>query len=114
MSNAKTQPLTPPQPVDDVWAFTDDPAVARPAVVRILAAQYRQRRIVLGAFVVALVFAVLAYTTGIMPLALAADDPQMDRAADVLLKSACMRLVLDAMERDDAFALAVGRMLADL
>ena len=113
MSNAKTQPLTPPQPVDDVWAFTDDPAVARRAVF-ILAAQYRQRRIVLGAFVVALVFAVLAYTTGIMPLALAADDPQMDRAADVLLKSACMRLVLDAMERDDAFALAVGRMLADL
>lgn len=71
MSNAKTQPLTPPQPVDDVWAFTDDPAVARRAVF-ILAAQYRQRRIVLGAFVVALVFAVLAYTTGIMPLALAA------------------------------------------
>lgn len=47
-------------------------------------------------------------------MTMAADDPQMDRAADVLLKSACMRLVLDAMERDDAFALAVGRMLADM
>ena len=60
-SSIETQPLTP-QPVN-VWDYTDDPAV-----VRILAAQYRQRRIVLGAFVVALVFAVLAYVTGIMPL----------------------------------------------
>jgi len=67
VSSIDTQPLTPPQPVDGVWEFTDDPAVGRRAVF-ILAAQYRQRRIVLGAFVVALVFAVLAYVTGIMPL----------------------------------------------
>lgn len=45
-------------------------------------------------------------------MTMAADDPAMNRVADVLLKSACMRLVLDAMERDDAYALAVGRMLA--
>ena len=67
MSNAKTQPLTPPQPVDDVWAFTDDPAVARRAVF-ILAAQLLHQRIVLGAFVVALVFAVLGAVTGVAPL----------------------------------------------
>lgn len=63
----ETQPLTPPQPVDQVWAYTDDPAVAHRAVF-ILAAQLLHQRIVLGAFVVALVFAVLAYVTGIMPL----------------------------------------------
>lgn len=67
MSNAKTQPLTPPQPVDDVWAFTDDPAVAHRAVF-ILAAQLLHQRIVLGAFVVALVFAVLGAVTGVAPL----------------------------------------------
>jgi ABC-type nickel/cobalt efflux system permease component RcnA len=50
-----------------VWEFTADPAVARRAVF-ILAAQLLHQRIVLGAFVVALVFAVLAYVTGIMPL----------------------------------------------
>ena len=74
MSSIETQPLTPPQPVDGVWEFTDDPAVARRAVF-ILAAQTEyqvHQRIVLGAFVEMLVFVVLAYTTGIMPLALAA------------------------------------------
>ena len=67
----ETQPLTPPQPVDQVWTFTDDPAVARRAVF-ILARQQLHQRIVLAAFVEMLVFVVLAYTTGIMPLALAA------------------------------------------
>jgi len=67
VSSIETQPLTPPQPVDGVWEFTDDPAIGRRAVF-ILAAQLLHQRIVLGAFVVALVFAVLAYVTGIMPL----------------------------------------------
>ena len=70
-SSIETQPLTPPQPVDGVWEFTTDPAVARRAVF-ILARQQLRERIVLAAFVVFLVFAALAYTTGIMPLALAA------------------------------------------
>ena len=60
-SSIETQPLTP-QPVN-VWDYTDDPAV-----VRILAAQYRQRRIVLGAFVEMLVFVVLGAVTGITAL----------------------------------------------
>lgn len=47
-------------------------------------------------------------------MTMAADDPAMNRVADVLIKSTLMRLILDAMERDDAYALAVGRMLADL
>jgi len=71
VSSIETQPLTPPQPVDGVWEFTDDPAIGRRAVF-ILAAQQLHERIVLGAFVEMLVFVVLAYTTGIMPLALAA------------------------------------------
>lgn len=67
MSTAKTEPLTPPQPVDGVWEFTADPAVARRAVF-LLAAQYRQQRIVLAAFVAMLVFVVLGAVTGITPL----------------------------------------------
>lgn len=46
-------------------------AIGRRAVF-ILAAQQLHERIVLGAFVEMLVFVVLAYVTGIMPLALAA------------------------------------------
>jgi hypothetical protein len=67
VSSIETQPLTPPQPVDGVWEFTDDPAIGRRAV-RILAAQYRHQRLVLGAFVVFLVFAALAATTGVQLL----------------------------------------------
>lgn len=70
MSNIKTQPLTPPQPVDSVWEFTDDPAVARRAVF-ILAAQTEyqvHQRIVLGAFVTMLVLVVLGAVSGIAAL----------------------------------------------
>lgn len=67
MSSIETQPLTPPQPVDGVWEFTDDPAIGRRAVF-ILAAQQLHERIVLGAFVVFLVFAALAATTGVQLL----------------------------------------------
>lgn len=66
-SSIETQPLTPPQPVDQVWTFTDDPAVARRAVF-ILARQQLRERIVLGAFVVALVLGVLGAVTGITAL----------------------------------------------
>ena len=66
-SSIETQPLTPPQPVDQVWTFTDDPAVARRAVF-ILARQQLHERIVLGAFVVMLVLVVLGAVTGIAPL----------------------------------------------
>lgn len=70
MSNVKTQPLTPPQPVDGVREFTDDPAVARRAVF-ILAAQTEyqvHQRIVLGAFVTMLVLVVLGAVSGATPL----------------------------------------------
>ena len=70
MSNVKTQPLTPPQPVDGVWEFTDDPAVARRAVF-ILAAQTEyqvHQRIALGAFVTMLVLVVLGAVSGATPL----------------------------------------------
>ena len=67
MSNVKTQPLTPPQPVDGVWEFTDDPAVAHRAVF-ILAAQLLHQRIVLGAFVTMLVLVVLGAVSGIAAL----------------------------------------------
>jgi hypothetical protein len=70
----ETQPLTPPQPVDQVWTFTDDPAVARRAVfildetLELQAAQQLHQRIALGAFVVALVFAVLGAVADIVLL----------------------------------------------
>ncbi len=67
MSSIDTQPLTPPQPVDGVWEFTDDPAVGRRAVF-ILAAQQLRERIILGAFVEMLVLVVLGAVTGIAPL----------------------------------------------
>lgn len=73
-SSIETQPLTPPQPVDQVWTFTDDPAVARRAVfildetLELQAAQQLHQRIVLGAFVEMLVFVVLGAVTGITPL----------------------------------------------
>lgn len=67
MSSIETQPLTPPQPVDGVWEFTDDPAIGRRAVF-ILAAQQLHERIVLGAFVEMLVFVVLGAVTGITAL----------------------------------------------
>ena len=67
MSSIDTQPLTPPQPVDGVWEFTDDPAVGRRAVF-ILAAQQLRERIILGAFVEMLVFVVLGAVTGITAL----------------------------------------------
>mgnify|MGYP000523485954 FL=1 len=67
MSSIDTQPLTPPQPVDGVWEFTDDPAVGRRAVF-ILAAQQLRERIILGAFVAMLVLVVLGAVTGATPL----------------------------------------------
>jgi len=67
VSSIDTQPLTPPQPVDGVWEFTDDPAVGRRAVF-ILAAQQLRERIILGAFVAMLVLVVLGAVTGATPL----------------------------------------------
>ena len=67
MSSIETQPLTPPQPVDGVWEFTDDPAIGRRAVF-ILAAQQLHERIVLGAFVTMLVLVVLGAVSGATPL----------------------------------------------
>jgi hypothetical protein len=73
-SSIETQPLTPPQPVDQVWTFTDDPAVARRAVfilaetLELQAAQQLHQRIVLGAFVAMLVLVVLGAVSGVTSL----------------------------------------------
>lgn len=74
MSSIETQPLTPPQPVDGVWAFTDDPAIGRRAVFILAdtreghAMRQLRERIVLGAFVTMLVLVVLGAVSGIAAL----------------------------------------------
>lgn len=44
---------------------------------------------------------------------MASAEPALRPVADAVLQVACLRLVLNAMDADDAFALVVGRALAD-
>lgn len=66
----KTERLAPAQPVDDVWRYTGDPAIAYRAVA-ILAAHYEQQVrvvIILAAVLLGVVLTFAGALSGVLPL----------------------------------------------